>query len=248
MPKVVVEGHDNLAIVRLTSGVTNAISPALVEDLSAAVEQVQAQFSGMVLAGGEKFLSIGFDLPTLLKLNRAEMTRFFHGFNQATFALFTLPIPTACAIAGHATAGGAILALTCDYRFAAAGKKVIGFNEAKLGVPVPYLADLTLRQVVGDRAATEMLYHGKLMPTVEAQEIGLLDEVLAQEEVENRALEKIAQLATLPRPAFEVIKEHRIEAIKIRYEGGFQSKNESFLDCWFSKQTQELLGEAAKKF
>ncbi len=248
MPKVVVEGHDNLAIVRLTSGVTNAISPALVQDLSTAVKRVEGRFRGVVLAGGAKFLSIGFDLPTLLKLNRAEMTKFFYEFNQATFALFTLPLPTACAIAGHATAGGAILALTCDYRFAAAGKKVIGFNEVKLGVPVPYLPDLTLRQVVGDRAATEMLYHGELMPTVEAQEIGLVDEVLAQEEVEDRALEKIAQLATLPRPAFEVIKDHRIEAIKIRYEGNFQSKNESFLNCWFSKQTQKLLAEAAKKF
>jgi len=93
-----------------------------------------------------------------------------------------------------------------------------------------------------------MLYHGELMPTVEAQEIGLVDEVLAQEEVEDRALKKVAELAALPRKAFEVIKDHRIEAIKIRYEGNFQSKNESFLNCWFSKQTQKLLAEAAKKF
>jgi len=91
MPKVVVEGHDNLAIVRLTSGVTNAISPALVEDLSTAVKRVEGRFRGVVLAGGAKFLSIGFDLPTLLKLNRAEMTKFF--VNSIKQHLHFLPCP-----------------------------------------------------------------------------------------------------------------------------------------------------------
>ena len=248
MPKVVIEDHDSLAIIRLNNGATNAISPALVEDLSVAVKQVEGQFHGVVLAGGEKFLSIGFDLPELLKLDRNGVTQFFYNFNQAAFNLFTVPLPTACAIAGHATAGGTILALTCDYRFAAPGKKLMGLNEVKLGVPVPYLADLILQQIVGDRAATEMLYLGELMPTSEAEQIGLVDEVLPQDEVEDRALEKVTKLAALPRPAFEAIKANRVEAIRIRYEENYKSKHETFLDCWFSEQTQGLLAEAAKKF
>jgi enoyl-CoA hydratase/carnithine racemase len=248
MPSVSIEDHDSLAIIRLNNGVTNAISPALVVDLSAAVKQVQGQFIGVVLAGGEKFLSIGFDLPGLLQLDRDGVTEFFYNFNRAALALFTLPLPTACAITGHATAGGTILALTCDYRFAATGKKLMGLNEVKLGVPVPYLADLILRQIVGDRAATEILYLGDLVPTSEAARIGLVDEVLQQDEVEDRALEKVATLAALPRPAFEAIKVNRVEAIRIRYEENYESKHETFLDCWFTEQTQELLIEAAKKF
>ena len=248
MSKVVIEDHDSLAIIRLNNGVTNAISPALVEDLSVAVKQMEGQFDGLVLAGGEKFLSIGFDLPRLLKLDRNGVTQFFYNFNQAAFNLFTVPLPTACAIAGHATAGGTILALTCDYCFAATGRKLMGLNEVKLGLPVPYLADLILRQIVGDRAATEMLYLGELMSTSEAEQIGLVDEVLPQDEVEDRALEKVAKLAALPRPAFEAIKANRVEAIRIRYEENYKSKHETFLDCWFSEQTQGLLAEAAKKF
>ena len=248
MPIVSIEDHDSLAVIRLNNGVTNAISPALAEDLCAAVKQVQGRFRGVVLAGGEKFLSIGFDLPGLLQLDRDGVTEFYYNFNRAALALFTLPLPTTCAIAGHATAGGTILALTCDYRFAATGKKLMGLNEVKLGVPVPYLADLILRQIVGDRAATEILYLGELMPASEAAQRGLVDEILPQDEVEDRALEKVAKLAALPRPAFEAIKANRVEAIRIRHEAGYQLKHETFLDCWFTEQTRELLVEAAKKF
>jgi enoyl-CoA hydratase/carnithine racemase len=248
MSKVVIEDHDSVAVMRLNNGVTNAINPALIEDLLFAVKQVEGQFHGAVLAGGDKFFSIGFDLPELLKLKRDGVTQFFYNFNRAAFDLFTLPLPTACAITGHATAGGNILALTCDYRFAAAGKKLTGLNEAKLGVPVPYLADLILRQIVGDRAATDMLYRGELMPTSEAEQIALADELLPQDKVEDRALEKVAELAALPRPAFEAIKANRVEAIRVRYEENYKLKHETFLDCWFTEQTQGLLAEAAKKF
>jgi enoyl-CoA hydratase/carnithine racemase len=246
--QVQIESRGRVAIIRLNNGVTNALSPDLVDDLSSALTQVKGEFQGIILAGGAKFFCIGFDLPSLLKLDRTGMSRYFYTFNQVAFDLFTLPLPTACAIAGHAIAGGNILALTCDYRVAASGKKLIGLNEVRLGVPVPYLADLILRQLIGDRAATEILYHGKFLALSEAEKIGLVDEVVPQEELEDRAVEKIAELAALSREAFTTIKANRVDAIRLRYEKQSPSKNENFLDCWFSETTQALLAEAAQKF
>ena len=78
----------------------------------------------MIFAGGTRFFSIGLSLPELLQLDRESMTEFWYDFDQALFNLFTLPLPSACAIAGHAIAGGTILALTCDYRLATAEKKL----------------------------------------------------------------------------------------------------------------------------
>jgi enoyl-CoA hydratase/carnithine racemase len=237
-----------VAIIRLNNGVTNALSPDLVHDLALELTRVKDQFQGIVLAGGAKFFCIGFDLPKVLTLDRAGMTRFFYEFNQVAFDLLTLPLPTACAIGGHAIAGGNILALTCDYRFAGSGKKLIGLNEVRLGVPVPYLADLLLRQIVGDRAATEMLYQGELVAVSEAQKIGLVDDVVPQEELDDHAVRNIAQLCALPQAAFSAIKANRVESIRLRFEKHHQSKNETFLDCWFSKPVQLLLAEAAQKF
>ncbi|MBW2141335.1 MAG: hypothetical protein JRG97_09730 [Deltaproteobacteria bacterium] len=68
MPKVTLEQKETLAVLRLTNGVTNPISPELVEELLKAVRQVKEENLGLVLAGGTKFFSIGLDLPILLAL------------------------------------------------------------------------------------------------------------------------------------------------------------------------------------
>ena len=248
MEKVKIEEHDDVALLRLDNKVSNAISTTMVENLSDAVNRIKTEFRGLVLAGGEKFFSIGFNLPELLKLDRSGMTEYFYSFNKVVLDIFTLPMPTACAITGHAIAGGTILASSCDYRFMASGRKLMGLNEIKLGVPVPYLSDLMLRQIVGDRAATQMIYLGEFIEPDKALSIGMADEVLSQNEVENRALEKITELAALPRQAFTAIKANRVEAIRLAYEKYYKVKNETFLDCWFSQPVQELLSKAAEKF
>ncbi len=63
-----------------------------------------------------------------------------------------------------------------------------GFNEVALGIPVPYLADMILRQVVGDRAATDLLFSGKLIPVEKAHELGLVDKVLEEDLLEDEAI------------------------------------------------------------
>ncbi|MBT8358041.1 MAG: enoyl-CoA hydratase/isomerase family protein [Desulfobacterales bacterium] len=248
MEKVKIEEHGNVALLRLDNKVSNAISATLVENLSDVVNRIKGNCRGLVLAGGEKFFSMGFNLPELLKLNRSGMTEFFYRFNQVVLDIFTLSMPTACAITGHAIAGGTILASSCDYRFLASGRKLMGLNEIKIGVPVPYLSDLMLRQIAGDRAATAMVYRGEFIEPLQAEKIGLVDEVVSCDQVENRALQKISQISALPPDAFAAIKANRVESIRLAYEKNGKVKNEIFLECWFSKSAQELLSKAAEKF
>ena len=248
MPKVILEAHEAVAALRLHSGVTNAISPELLDDLSDELKRIKSEFKGMVLAGGEKFFCIGLDLPGLLPLGRSEMVSFYFKFMQVALDLYTLPMPTACALNGHATAGGTIFALCCDFRFASSGRKLMGLNEVKIGVPVPYLADLILRQVVGDRCATEMMFKGEFVEPDEAQKIGLVDAVFSTEDLEEKAVEKIAELAALPPHGLTVIKNNRVEAVRSQYEDMRGTEADLFLDCWFDPAVQELLEEAAKKF
>ena len=82
MSKAIVEAQGDVAVIRMKNGVTNAVNPELIEDLTIALETVKKDFRGMVLAGNTKFFVIGFDVPTLLKLDRPGMADFFHRFNQ----------------------------------------------------------------------------------------------------------------------------------------------------------------------
>ena len=65
MPKILIESHGGNAILRLNNGVTNAISPDLIDDLSEKLIMVEKDFQGVILAGGEKFFCIGLDFNAL---------------------------------------------------------------------------------------------------------------------------------------------------------------------------------------
>ena len=158
------------------------------------------------------------------------------------------PRPTASAVCGHAVAGGTILMLTTDYRIAATGRTLVGLNESRLGVPVPYAADLLLRHIAGDRVATDMVYRGDLLEASRVEESGVVDQVAEKNEVEGLAVETVAEIAALPRDSFAAIKENRVEAVLERYEKHGWEKNERFLDVWFNAEAQEGLKEAAKAF
>src|SRR5512137_1705530 len=129
MTTLTLEDHGKVAIVRMANNVINAIGAEVVEELSLALQEVRGRFRGMVLAGGNKFFSIGLNLPELIELDRDGMADFWTRFEDTVLKLYTLPLPTAAAIAGHANGGGAILALACDFRFIAAGRKLISLNE-----------------------------------------------------------------------------------------------------------------------
>jgi enoyl-CoA hydratase/carnithine racemase len=248
MPNVIVEPRGEVALVRLAGGVTNAIGYELATDLANALSEVKSRFKGLVLAGGDKFFSIGLNLPELLELDRKGLADFWNLFDDMVLGLYTLPLPTACAITGHAPAAGAILALACDFRFAAAGKKRIGLNEIQIGVPVPYLADRMLRQVVGNRVANELEYAGKLIESEEAKSVGLIDAIAPVEEVEPRAVAQISELAAMPAAAFILTKQHRTREIPSKFQAIRQELNHAFMDCWFAPATQALLKEASAKF
>ena len=139
-----VECQDEVATVRLNRPVTNALNLQLVEELAETLKQVtsESDVRSLVLgSSNDKFLSIGFDIPNLFERTREDFTVFYRAFNQMCLDLYTLPKPTIAAVTGHAIAGGCILVLCCDYRFIAQGRKLVGLNEIKLGVPIPYLAD-----------------------------------------------------------------------------------------------------------
>ncbi len=76
--------HDNVAVLTLSRGVTHALNPILVEELTEALKTMEndPQVRGLVLTGtGDKFFSIGLDIPELLPLSREDFQAFYHAFN-----------------------------------------------------------------------------------------------------------------------------------------------------------------------
>lgn len=249
MALVTTEKIDNIALVRLTAGTTNPVTPELVRELDQALDQVMADGSkGLILTGGAKFFCIGLDLPTLLKLNRTEMAAFWHAFDDLIAKLYALPMPTLCAYQGHATAAGSILAAACDFRYAATGKALFGFNEIVIGLSVPLLAHLMLEQIIGSQKAVELMFNGRFIKPEETLAIGAIDAIYAPEELEARALEKMTTLAQYPVLGFRATKAGKTQFLLEKFNANRDRAAQDFLNCWFDENVQNILTEAAKKF
>lgn len=248
---ITTETRKNIAVVRLSHKTSNALSQALVEELANEIEVLKGDESlkAIVLtSANEKFFSIGFDVPSLLPLTKEDFTTFYRSFNQLSINLYTLPIPTVAAINGHAIAGGCILALCCDIRVIAEGRKLIGLNEVKLGVPVPYVADRILISLVGARHAREVMELGEFYPPEDALRIGLVDAIHPQDEVLEKALEQARILSSAPGEAYALIKANRVESVMLEILDRLEVKQMRFIDAWYADAARQPLQEASAKF
>jgi enoyl-CoA hydratase/carnithine racemase len=243
--------RDKVALVRLKREVTNALNLELLNQLADILHRVKddPNTHGLVLSSSnEKFFSIGFDIPNLFELSREDFRLFYTTYNRVCLDLYTLPKPTVAAITGHAIAGGCILTLCCDYRFIAEGRKLMGVNEIKLGVHVPYPGDYILRQIVGARIARDATESGEFYPSEQLLEMGIVDQVLPLEQVLPASIEKAQALGSFPQEAFAMIKRNRVETVEAQIRAQLEEKEQFFIECWYSDETRQLLREAMEKF
>ena len=146
---------------------------------SALSDAIGSGAQGIVLSGGPKVFSAGLDVPYLLGLgsDRDGLRTSWNAFFGAARALANSPVPVAAAVAGHAPAGGCVLALCCDYRVMVRGLAQIGLNETQVGLAAPEGIQQLLRRVVGAHRAERLLVAGALVDSERALAIGLVDEL-----------------------------------------------------------------------
>ena len=246
-----IEYQDSVAVVKLNRGVTNALNPELVDELQKAILDLKFknQIRAMVLtSSNDKFFSIGFDIPQLIELSQEDFQLYFQKFNQMCLALYTFPKPTVAAVVGHAIAGGCILALCCDYRVIADGRSLMGLNEIKLGVPVPYLADCILRSLVGVRSARQIMETGEFYSALQLFQMGMVDQLVSLEEVLPTSMERASTLGIMPQEAYKMIKKNRVEVIRGDIQKNWDEKKNFFIKCWYSEEAQKFLKKAMEKF
>ena len=193
--------HD-ITEIRLNRPPVNALDTALLVALREAFEQAPANGQrGLVLSGAQGLFSAGVDIPALLALDRDGVRRFWREFFALCSTLARLPIPIVAAITGHSPAGGAVLALFCDYRVMAQGPYRIGLNEVQVGLTVPDSIQHALRRVVGTYRAERLLVSGAMIEADAALACGFVDELTVAEQVTTRALHWLGELLALPSQA-----------------------------------------------
>jgi len=242
--------HDGLAMVEMDHG-KNPLGPEMVDELSRTVSDLAADgdVRGLVLTSAhERFFSIGLDIPTLIDMSMEEFSAFLDSYNRLCLDLYALPFPTIAAVNGHATAGGCIIALCCDRRYMVQGRSIMGVNEVRLGVPVPYHADRILHDIVGSRNAMEMMMSGDFYPPDRLLELGVVDRIVSPDDLVAAAAGRVRELGSSPLEAFAIIKSNRTGPVIAWIEEKREVKDREFVELWYSDVVRERLREAMEKF
>lgn len=230
--------HGAILELRLARPPVNALSPELIAALRDAIEEGSRQAEALVLSGQPGIFSGGLDVPQLATLDRPGMVEVVRDFFALMRSIAASPVPVAVAITGHSPAGGAVLALFCDYRVMAEGEFKIGLNEVQVGLTVPSPILVALRERVGFRLAERLAVSGRLILADEALACGFVDELAPPPEVIARALAWCRGLLALPRGPMSRTR----ELLRADVLGGFDdldaSAQDRFLDDWFSDETQ----------
>jgi enoyl-CoA hydratase len=224
MDHATIERRGDVAVVALDRPPANAMDPGLLGDLISAAEALAAEAPGAIaLTGRPGFFSAGADLKLVPTLDAAGQKAMVDGINRMCSAWYGLPHPVVCAVNGHAIAGGMVLALCADHRVGGTEGR-FGLTEVRVGIGYPAVAIAVVRAELSPPAARALVLRGELMDAQAALERGLLDELVEQDAVLDRALEVAAELAALPAHGYAFIKRQLrapvIEAVRELLEGG----------------------------
>ena len=245
MNTVQIERHGRVAVLRMAKARANALDPDLLRGLIAACRQVRDDdaVGGVMLASAHpRIFSPGLDLVTLSSFERDELRGFMMLFAETIWSLFGLyEKPVLAALAGHAVAGGAVLALTADHRVLAAEGARMGLNELKVGVPLPWSVVLLLRAVLPPQALTRVMLMGVNLEGREALQTGLAHELAPSAGFEETCIQRLEELADRDPEAFAVTKRYlRMDTLD-RMRAEETQRLPDFLDCWFSPASQERI-------
>jgi len=233
--------HGPVRELRLNRPPANALSPELLSALRAGVENAPcAGVRALVLSGTPGWFSGGLDVPHLLELDRPSIANAWRNLYGLLRSLAVSTVPVAAAITGHAPAGGTVLGIFCDVRFAAEGDFKLGLNEVVVGIPLPGVILQALRRLVGPREAEKLSVTGQLVTAEEARRIGLVDEVVPPERVVDRAIEWCNSLLALPPRAMAITRE-AARADLVALCDGMEAELPVLVDRWFSDETQAVL-------
>jgi 3-hydroxyacyl-CoA dehydrogenase/enoyl-CoA hydratase/3-hydroxybutyryl-CoA epimerase len=191
-------GDDGICVLsfdRPNSG-ANIFDAATIESLREHLDAIEndAAVKGVIVTSAKKSIFIaGADLQTLLRQAQTGELRAFIAEGQRQFnRLAALKVPTIAAIHGACAGGGYEITLACDYRIATSDPATrIGLPETTLGLLPAWGGATRLPRLIGLAAAADVILKGKLHGAEEALKIGLVDEVVAPDQLLVAARSKL---------------------------------------------------------
>ncbi|MEO8517853.1 MAG: enoyl-CoA hydratase-related protein [Dermatophilaceae bacterium] len=223
------EVEGGIATIHLNRPPMNALNVEIQDALHVAADEAAARpdVFAVIIYGGEKVFAAGADIKEMQPMSYTDMVDRSAALQDAFTAVARIPKPTVAAVTGYALGGGCELTLACDFRVAADNAK-FGQPEILLGVIPGAGGTQRLSRLVGASRAKDIIFTGRFVSAEEALRIGLVDEVVAPEDVYAAARRRVERYVGGPAYAIRAAKEAIDRGLEVDLVTGLEIERMQF--------------------
>ena len=218
----------------------NALSEELVSEMDQALELVAGdeEIRVLIITGHEKVFVAGGDIKAMQECDPFQARQYVAPIHNLYNKLERLPKPTIAAISGYTLGGGVELTLACDFRIAADNAK-FGFPEVNLGIFPAAGGSQRLPRLIGPARAKELMFTADIIDAATALSIGLVSQVVLQEELMKYVQELAEKLAKKAPVALRMLKESIHAGSDIDLQTGLVLEVEKFCHLFSTRDQKE---------
>jgi 3-hydroxypropionyl-coenzyme A dehydratase len=182
MKYIQLEPQADIAIIKINRPeALNALNTDVIFELSRTIDiiGVDDDIKAVIITGvGERSFCAGADISYMVNIAPIMAEKYASSAQEVLNKIEKLEKPVIAAINGFALGGGCELAMVCDIRIASSNAK-LGQPEVTIGIPPGWGGTQRLLRIVGPSKAKEMIFTGKMISAEEAEQIGLVNKVIA---------------------------------------------------------------------
>nr|XP_003478166.1 enoyl-CoA delta isomerase 1, mitochondrial isoform X3 [Cavia porcellus] len=199
-----------IATIKFKNPPVNSLSLEFLTEFIICLEKLENDktYRGLILTSDcPGIFSAGLDLREMCGKNLAHYAEYWRAIQETWLKLYLSNMVLVAAINGASPAGGCLMALSSDYRVLADNPRYrIGLNETLLGIVAPFWFKDVLVNTIGHRAAEHALQLGLLFQPTEALQVGMVDQVVPEDQVQSTALSVMTEWLAIPDHARQLTK------------------------------------------
>ncbi len=199
----------NIATITMDDGKRNALSPRMFKELNEALDRAESESVIVILTGREDVFSAGFDLKVMRAGGPKTIGMLKSGY-ALTARLMAFPMPVIAACNGHLFAMGVFMLLSADYTIGSKGAYKISANEVAIGLPMPRVAELTLRHRLRPADFQRATVLAEEFTPAAARDAGFFDQLVAPADLLTKARKEAESFEKLD------VRAHRITKRRVR--------------------------------
>uniref|UniRef100_A0A3Q1FJV8 Enoyl-CoA delta isomerase 1, mitochondrial n=1 Tax=Acanthochromis polyacanthus TaxID=80966 RepID=A0A3Q1FJV8_9TELE len=235
-----------VAVLRMQNPPVNSLSLEFLTEICINLEKLEMDKScrGLIVTSNRpKVFSAGLDIFEMYGKTPERCAEFWKAVQEMWLKLYGSSMATIAAINGSSPAGGCLMCMTCDYRIMADNPRyTIGLNETLLGIVAPFWFKDTMTNTLGHRTTELALQLGSLYSPAEALKIGLVDQVVPEDQVLTTATEAMSKWLAIPDHARQITKSMMRKSTIDRLTANRESDIKNFVGFVTKASVQKSLG------